>query len=367
MKILCSKENLLYGVNVVQRAVSSKNPLPILSGILFRTEENHLVLTATDLEIGIECRVPVTVVQPGSIVIPAKYITELVKKLPDAKIELATNNESLVANIKYGVSELEIKGLPAEEYPLLPEVDASSQIKIVGDIFKTMVKQVGFATSTDSNRPIFTGVLLETEENNLTMVATNTHRLTWSKRAVAHAGTEKVSIIVPVKTLNEVSKLVTDDEELVIFITDNQILFQVKDIRVISRLIDGQFPNYHQVIPTGYKTRIRIKTSDLADSSDRAALMAREGSNIIKLSVKNHVMEINSNSPDFGKIHEELPVLLEGEETQIAFNSKYLLDVLKIINTDEIFMDLTGSLSPGIIRPADVDNYLCLILPLRTV
>lgn len=367
MKILCSKENLLYGVNVVQRAVSSKNPLPILAGILFRTEENQLILTATDLEIGIECRIPVTVIHPGSIVLPAKYVTELVRKLPDTKIEVTTNPDDLVASIKYGQSELEIKGLPSEEYPLLPDIDSSNKIQMVGDIFKTMIRQVGFATSTDANRPIFTGVLIESENSQITMVATNTHRLTWSKRNAAYSGPEKTTILVPVKTLNEVSKLIADDEELTMYITANQVLFQIKDIRVISRLIDGQFPNYHQVIPQGYKTKIRIKTSELATSVDRAALMAREGSNIIKLSAHDHVMEITSNSPDFGKIHEEIPILLEGEETQIAFNSKYLLDVLKIIDTEEIFIDLTGSLSPGIIRPADVDNYLCLILPLRTV
>lgn len=367
MKILCSKDNLMHGVNVVQRAVSSKNPLPILSGILFRTEENQLILTATDLEIGIECRIPVTVVQPGSIVLPAKYVTELVRKLPDTKIEVVTDAENLVASIKYGQSQLEIKGLPAEEYPLLPDIESSNKIQIVGDIFKNMIRQVGFATSTDANRPIFTGVLIELADNQISMVATNTHRLTWAQRNAVYTGSEKSTIIVPVKTLNEVSKLIGDDEELTIYITSNQVLFQIKDIRVISRLIDGQFPNYHQVIPQGYKTRIRIKTSELANSADRAALMAREGSNIIKLSIQGHVMEITSNSPDFGKIHEELPILLEGEETQIAFNSKYLLDVLKIIDTEEIFMDLTGSLSPGIIRPADTDNYLCLILPLRTV
>jgi DNA polymerase III subunit beta len=369
MKILCSREDLLYGVQTVQRAVSNKNPLPILSGIHIKTENNKLKFTATDLEIGIECFVPVTVVEEGSVVLPARYFSEIVRRLPDTKIELSTDKQTNLTTIKYGQSEFDIVGSNGDEFPMLPTIESEFNYSISTELFRNMIKQVIFATSSDDNRPIFTGSLLDIEDNNIVLVATDTHRLALRKGQITdgNINNNHVNVVIPGKALNEISKLSSAaDEKINITITENQILFQLNDICLISRLIDGQYPNYRQVIPSSFTTNVRMKTRELLESVERASLLAKEGSNIIKLSIENNILVINTNSPDIGRIHEEFNVFCDGEETKIAFNSKYLIDVLKIIDSEEIYLDLTGSLSPGIIKPVGSDNYLYLILPVRT-
>lgn len=369
MKIICSKENLLYGVQTVQRAVSNKNPLPILSGIHLITDGNNLKFTATDLEIGIECIIPVTVIEEGSVVIPAKYIIEIARKLPDTKIEIIANNETNLTTIKYGNSEFNIVGGKGEDFPSLPTIESDFNYILSIDLFKNMIRQVVFATSMDDNRPIFTGVLLDIEEDNIVLVGTDTHRLAFRKGKINKEEiNNQVSVVIPGRTLNEVSKLANNnDEKIVITITENQILFKLNDICIISRLIDGHYPNYKQVIPNDFNTKLRVKTKDLLEAVERASLLAKESSNIVKININENKLIINLNSPDVGRIHEEINIFNNGESNQIAFNSKYIIDVLKVIDAEEIYIEMKGSLSPGIITPVDNDNYLYLILPVRTV
>ena len=369
MKISATKDNLLYGVQVVQRAVSSKNPMPILSGILVKTVKGQLVFTATDLEMGIECSVPIAVQEDGGVVLPARYFGEIVRKLPDVKISLDVNRENSNTLIRYGQSEFNLLGLSPDDFPILPVIDSESTLVIKQDIFKNMIKQVGFATAADDNRPIFTGILMEIENDDIRLVATDTHRLAFRSGKTENGSIQlEKSVIIPGKTLNELNKIMNDDaEELKIAFGENQLVFEMPGIRLVSRLIEGQFPNYKQVIPQGCKTKIKIKTKELLEAAERASLLAKEGANVIKLNVSEGNMVISSNSPEIGKIEEQLTVQMEGEETQIAFNSKYLIDVLKVIDAEEILLELTGSLSPGIIKPVEGDYYIYLILPIRIV
>jgi len=369
MKLTATKDNLSYGVQVVQRAVSTKNPLPILSGILLKTGNGHLNFTATDLEMGIECSVPVSIEGEGGVVLPVRYFGEIVRRLPDVNISIEVNKENNLTLIKYGQSEFDLLGMPAEEFPILPSIDSEDTLVLKQDLFKNMIKQVGFSTSTDDNRPIFTGILMEIESKEIRLVATDTHRLAYRIGNIENGDTEiQKSVIIPGKTLNELNRIMTgDSEELKIAFGENQAVFEMPGIRLISRLIEGQFPNYKQVIPQGCKTKIKIKTKELLEATERASLLAKEGANIIKLTVTDGSLVINSNSPEIGKIEEQLAIEMEGEETQIAFNSRYLIDVLKVIDADEILLELTGSLSPGIIKRADGENYIYLILPIRIV
>ncbi|WP_418791248.1 DNA polymerase III subunit beta [Phosphitispora sp. TUW77] len=369
MKVIVSKDNLLHGVQVVQRAVAAKNPLPVLSGILLKAFEGHIVFSATDLELGIECIIPATVEEQGGVVLPAKYFSEIVRRLPDMSIEIESNKEKNNILIKYGQSEFNLLILPEEDFPVLPMIDSNSVFTIKQEQFKTMIKQVSFATSNDDNRPIFTGILMEISQGNIRLVATDTHRLAYRNDVLENTeeSLEK-SVIIPGKTLNELNRIMTGEgEDIKIAFGDNQVVFEMPGIKFISRLIEGQFPNYRQVIPQGCKTKIRVKTKDFLESSERASLLAKEGSNVIKLNVEEDYMLISSNSPDIGKIEEQVPIELDGEKTQIAFNSKYLIDVIKIIDTDEMMLELTGSLSPGIIKPKDNESYISLILPIRIV
>jgi DNA polymerase-3 subunit beta len=369
MKLTANKDNLSFGVQVVQRAVSSKNPLPVLSGILIKALNNQLIFTATDLEMGIECSVPVDVVEEGGVVLPSKYFAEIVRKLPDIKISFAVNKENNNASIRYGQSEFNLLGLSSEDYPILPSIDSDSTLVLKQDLFKNMIKQVGFSVSSDDNRPVFTGILMEIEDGNVRLIATDTHRLAYRSGKIENLESNLVkSTIIPGKTLNELNRILTGEgENLKIAFGENQIVFEMPGIRLISRLIEGQFPNYKQVIPQGCKSKIKIRTKELLEAAERASLLAKEGSNVIKLNITNDKMIISSNSPEIGQIEEQINIEIEGEEAQIAFNSKYLIDVLKVIDVEEILLELTGSLSPGIIKPVEGEDYIYLILPIRLV
>lgn len=369
MKFTANKDNLSFGVQVVQRAVSSKNPLPVLSGILLKIKNGQLLFTATDLEMGIECSVPVDTDEEGGVVLPSRFFGEIVRKLPDVKISLTVNKENHNTSIKYGQSEFNLLGLPADDFPILPSIDSKSTFIIKQDLFKNMIKQVGFSISSDDNRPVFTGILMEIENGSIRLIATDTHRLAYRSGKIKNMDLDLAkSVIIPGKTLNELTRIMnSDSEELKIAFGENQIVFEMPGIRLISRLIEGQFPNYKQVIPQGCKTKIKIKTKELLEATERASLLAKEGANVIKLNINSEKMIINSNSPEIGKIEEQINIEMEGEEAQIAFNSKYLIDVLKVIDVDEILLELTGSLSPGIIKPLEGEDYVYLILPIRII
>ncbi|MTI80694.1 MAG: DNA polymerase III subunit beta [Firmicutes bacterium] len=365
MKINTTKDNLLHGVQMVQRAVSAKNPKPVLSGILFNAENNNLKLMATDLEIGIECSVTVTTIEEGSIVMPAKYITEIVRKLPDVPIDIFANTDNNSIEIKYSKSEAKLHGFNADEFPSFPTVENEINFTIPAKLLKDILKQVIFATSSDENRPVFTGILFEISENELIVVATDTHRLALKKVSMAK-DLPYIKVIIPGRTLSELTRIIAnDDEEIKITLGGNQALFTLKNSVLVSRLIEGQFPAYDQVIPKNYKSRFRVNVKELLDSTERAALITKSGNQTIKLDIQQELLIIRANT-EIGGVHEELNSYLEGEPMQIAFNAVYLMDVLKNIDSEEIYFELNGPLSPGVIKPVDNNNYLALILPIRT-
>ncbi|GAB6179178.1 DNA polymerase III subunit beta [Desulfotomaculum defluvii] len=364
MKIICTRQNLIQGVTTAQRAVSTKNPMPILSGILLVAKDNRLELQATDLEMGIQCFVPCTTQEEGSIVLPAKYLSEIVRRLPDSPIQIERNQDTNVI-IRYGQSEITINGFDAEEYPIFPKLQSNNSLTISEEKLKEYLRQILFATSPDENRPVFTGVLMEILEGNLRLVATDTHRLAM-RQIESPSVKDDINIIIPGKTLNELTRVIgAADRQVTISIGENQITFGMEDTTLISRLIEGQFPNYRQVIPQGYKTRVRVKTKDLIEAAERASLLARVGTQIIRLNIEEEKLVITANT-EVGRIHEEVPVYLQGDTIQIAFNAVYLTDALRAISCDNIYFDMSGPLSPGILRPVESDDYISLVLPVRT-
>jgi DNA polymerase-3 subunit beta len=365
MKFVCDRENFLDALQVVQRAVSLKNPLPILSGIKFEAEENKVFLTATDLEIGIRSSAPAEILEPGNAVLPARYITELIRRLPDIPIFIESDALTGSVAVKYGQSEASINGFPAGEFPDFPLPVSEFNFNIAADTLKEAIRQVVFAAATDENRPVFTGVLFEIQEGRLQVVATDTHRLAWRRIPLENCEDLDINLIIPGKTLNELVKIIGSPDSLVrITVTENQVLFNTGDTCLISRLIGGQFPNYRQVIPQEHITKVRLKTKDLADATERASLLTKEGSSVIKLHLNDNVLIITVNT-EAGRVREELPVYQEGEPLQFAFNARYLSDILRVIGSEEIIMEFTGPLSPGIIKPAGDKEYLSLLLPVR--
>jgi DNA polymerase-3 subunit beta len=363
MKIITSKNLLLNSINIVQKAVPSKTTLPILEGILLEAKNGKLKLTGTDLEVGIETTINVDVIVPGKTVISSKMLGEIVRKLPDSDIEIEMKDSNIVY-IKCENSNFKINAMTADEYPDLPEVKKENGIVITQNKFKEMIKQTIFAVSTDEIRPILTGVLFEVEGDKISMVALDGFRMAVKNCSVINDTTFKS--VIPGKSLAEIGKILDDTEEPVnIYFSKNQIIVQVQDTIVISRLLEGEFINYKQIIPNDYKIQITVPTSHLIESCERAALFARDSSNnMIKFEINDDVMSIRSNSQN-GDVQEEVKIKKQGEDIEIAFNAKYFMDVLKVIESDDITIEFTTNISPSILRPLDDTGYLYLILPTR--
>lgn len=367
MKITATKENLLSGVSAVQRAVSSKNTLPILNCIKLEAKENRLYFSATDLEIGIQCHVPVDIVLEGVAVVPARYFSEIVRKLPDVSINIAlTADNELV--IQYEQSQLSLKTLQAGDYPNLPDISGEFEVNFQAKVLKQMIRQTVFSASTDEGRPLFTGVLCEMQDGVMRLIATDTHRLSLRQGIPLSQSEGQLSIIIPAKMLSELARLISDDEDnCIISMTKNLASFSIANIRIICRLLDGQFPNYRQVIPTQYNSKIKIKTKKLQEAVERISLftMSNDNSNTIHLRINGSLVIITSQS-ELGQGYEQIDVENEGDDVEIYFNSRYLLDVFKIIESETMSLEFTGPLSPCIVRPAENNNFIYLVLPVRS-
>jgi len=363
MKIITSKSILLESINIVQKAVPSKTTLPILQGILFDAENGKLRLTATDLEIGIETVLNADVIEPGKVVLLSRIIGEIVRKLPDSDIEIETTERNLVC-IKSNGSNFEVVTLPCNEYPELPVVRKEKGITLKQNVLKDMIKKTIFAVSSDEARPILTGVLFDISDDKLTMVALDGFRMAVKWNSIINDN--KFKAVIPGKTLSEIGKILSEKEEDVnVFFSKNHIQVRIEDTVIVSRLLEGEFINYKQIIPLEYKIKVKVFSNSLMEACDRAALFARDSSNnMIRLEINDDVMTIMSNSQS-GNVHEKLSIQKEGNDIEIAFNATYLMDVLKVIESEEITMDFTTNVSPSIIRPFDNTDYLYLVLPAR--
>lgn len=365
MKFKCLRENLSYGLQNVQRAIGVKKTIPILEGILIKTENNHLVITATDLELGIETKIPAEILEEGEIVIPSGKFIELIKKLPNINIDLYKDNNNL--KIKYLNSEIEIKGFNTDEFPLLPEITDKFNFTIKAKNLNSLIKKTIFASSPDESRPVFNGALLNISDNKIKMVTTDSHRLSINILKINHDSND-INIIIPRKTLNEILKIFKDEEEIIkIYGNDNQVCFQNSDTKIISRIIDGNFPKFDQVIPKNFQTTMKLNKKDFMETIERASLFVDSIDNlaIVKLIIKESNVNISSKS-ETGYLDENLNAFIDGDELEITFNSRYLIEALKVIDDKDIEFKFSGNLSPAIITE-NSDNYIYLVLPLRTV
>lgn len=363
MKIRIQQRDLSKAIGIVQKGISSKSTLPILSGILLETENNKLKLTGTDLEIGIKSSIDCDIIEEGSIVITSRIFGEIIRKLPDLPIDIYVDDNNSV-HINCGNSKFNLIGLPPMDYPQLPEIREGNYFEIPKDLLKSMIRQTIFATAQDETRPILTGALFETSNNTLSMVAIDGYRLAVKKVSVDV--NEDIKVVIPAKTLNEVSKILEDDDtEVKISCTQSNVIFNFGNTVITSRLLEGQFLNYKDIIRNEYKLRIRVNTRELQDCLERASLLAREGkNNLVKLDISDDKLIITSNS-EIGNVYEELPIELEGNDIKIAFNSKYILEGIKAIDSEEIVMDMISNVNPCIIRPAEDNSYTYLVLPVR--
>ncbi|CDO04855.1 DNA polymerase III subunit beta [Oceanobacillus picturae] len=377
MKFVIQRDQLISSVQDVMKAISSRTVIPILTGMKIEAKESGITLTGSDSDISIESFIPaeengnvnVEQIEAGSIVLQAKYFPDIVRKLPEKTVEIESD-ENLKVTIRSGKAEFNLNGQDAEEYPQLPKLQTDDSFELPIDLLKSLIKQTVFAVSTMETRPILTGVNIKLENGNLTFTATDSHRLASREIPVTEAPGQLPTVVVPGKSLNELNKILDDTEETVeISVTNNQILFRTKNLNFLSRLLDGNYPETSRLIPEQSKTVLHVKTKELLSTIDRASLLAKEErNNVVRLSTKgNGLIEITSNSPEVGTVAEEITVpSISGEELKISFSSKYMIDALKAIEYEEVKVEFTGAMRPFIIRPANDDPILQLILPVRT-
>jgi DNA polymerase-3 subunit beta len=370
MKISCNKALLTQAVQIVQKAVSNKSTLPILSGIYLSVNNDKLQLQATDYEISISCTIDVDVYEPGKTVLSGRYFQELVKRLPGENIEISTEANDNTIKITSNQAEYHLLSMPADEFPVLKPLNEGNHLAVRDNILRELIKKTVFACANDESRPIFTGGLLEVDNNGIRMVATNTHRLALKIDYLDSLITgENMKIIIPSKNLLELAKLFNSEHPLDVHVCwyKNQISFSYDNIYVTSRLIEGQFPDYNKVIPNEFQSIVLLDTDDFLDAVERVSLLAREGDyNIIKLSFRDGIVGITSNNPDVGNAYETVPAQITGAEIDIAFNAKYITDILKNINDKQFVFSLNTPLSPACIKPHDDSSYTYIITPVRT-
>lgn len=378
MRFTIQKDYLVRSVQDVMKAVSSRTTIPILTGIKVVATEEGVTLTGSDADISIESFIPVEengkeiveVNQSGSIVLQAKYFSEIVKKLPKETVEISVENH-LMTKITSGKSEFNLNGLDSAEYPLLPQIEEHHVFKIPTDLLKHMIRQTVFAVSTSETRPILTGVNWKVYNSELTGIATDSHRLALRKAKIEGIADEfQANVVIPGKSLNELSKILDESEEMVdIVITEYQVLFRTKHLLFFSRLLEGNYPDTTRLIPAESKTDIFVNTKEFLQAIDRASLLARDGrNNVVKLSTLEQAMlEISSNSPEIGKVVEEVQCKkVDGEELKISFSAKYMMDALKALDSTEIKISFTGAMRPFLIRTVNDESIIQLILPVRT-
>jgi DNA polymerase-3 subunit beta len=378
MKFLIQRDRLIQSVQDVMKAVSSRTTIPILTGIKIVAANDGVTFTGSDSDVSIESFIPkeedgdelVEIKELGSIVLQAKFFSEIVKKLPMETVEIEVLNQFQTV-IRSGKSEFNLNGLDPDEYPHLPQILEDNILKIPTDILKTLIRQTVFAVSTSETRPILTGVNCKVGNGQLSCIATDSHRLAMRTAAIETQSEETYNIVIPGKSLNELNKILDDTNEPVeIVITENQVLFRAKHLLFLSRLLEGSYPDTSRLIPNESKTEITINTKEFLHAIDRASLLAREGRNpnVVKLTtIGSGLVEISSNTPEVGKVVEQVQSqVIEGEELKISFSAKYMMDALKALEGLEIRVHFSGAMRPFVIRPVHDESILQLILPVRT-
>jgi DNA polymerase-3 subunit beta len=369
VKLSVIQENLARGLSVVSHAVSSKAALPVLANVLLRTKDAGLELTATNLEIGITHWVPGKIDEDGSITLPAKLFTDIVTSLPNMRIDLELLGDDRV-HLTCGRFETHVKGMPADEFPQIPTAGERPTTRIAQRVLRQALAEVAFAAASEEARPILTGVLTRFEGDRLTLAAADNYRIAITTIPVL-TPVEETSIVVPARSYHELARILADVDDPVDVILSpsrNQVLFHLEGTELVSRLIDGQFPNYQQVLPKEHATRAIVDREELLRAVKPAALLTRESTKIVKLHVGGEGVagiQVTAVS-DLGDHQSEVDATVEGDGTTIAFNAVYLTDVLQNVAAAEFAIELNGPLSPGVFRPADGRDYVHVVMPVRT-
>ena len=378
MKITCLQENLSRGLAVVGRAVANRATLPVIHNVLLSVDQSMLKMSATNLEIAMTTWVGAMIEKEGSITVPARLLTEFVNSLPNDKIDLELDQGSGLLQISSGTSNAHINITEASEFPPIPTVDDGIAAEVDPLVLRSAITRVAFAAATEESRPVLTGVELKLDESKFTMAAADGFRLAVHHGALLKPVPEEMSVIIPARTMNELNRLISDREEPVeILMTPakGQVMFRIRGgdtVEIVSQLLQGTFPNYEQLIPQSYTTRAVMDLPTVLRAARTASIFARDGSNIIRM----HLMpaeadteppkvEISARSEEVGDNEDTVDLdEIEGEEGKIAFNSRYLLDVLAVLEKGKVALETTTSSSPGVFKPTDSEDYIHVVMPM---
>ncbi len=377
MKITCKQQDLSRGLSIVSHAVSNRSTLPILANILLATEHGRLKLSATNLEIGINCWVDAQIHEEGTTTVPAKLLTDFVNSLPQAAVDINVPEDTNKANIKGEGISANIKGMDASEFPLIPNSeDGEPPIIVDAAMLKEMIDEVAIAASEDESRPVFTGVLVQVSNEKLTFAAADSFRLAVRTAALPGDDSTHGDILIPARTLTELARILPSEGAVQMIVTPNrsQVLFHTEQIDLVSRLIEGNFPNFRQIIPKEHTTRAVVETKAFTARVKSAALFARDSSNITRVKIQggdNSGLEpgsvtVEATAEDLGDNVGILNAAVDGPEQQIIFNVKYLVDVLSVIGTPEVAIEINSPTKPGVIKPVGPADYTYVIMPMHT-
>jgi DNA polymerase-3 subunit beta len=373
MKLSCLQENLNRGLNLVGRAAAARTTLPITNNVLLAIDEGRLKLVATNLEMAISCWIGAKVEEEGTITVPARLLTEFVASLPSDKISVSLSPKSKTLELKCARFEARISGVDAKDFPPIPRVEGGITTKVEVEALRQAIGQVVFAAASDESRPVLTGVNAEFDGDLLTLAAADGFRLAVYKLPLAVAVSQKATAIIPARTLTELNRLATDQEEAVEIMVNadrSQILFRLKDIELVSQLVQGAFPQYSQLIPQSYNTRAVVDVAQFLGATKTASIFARDGSGIVRLVIAPGKetapgkLSVSARSEEIGDDVGDIDAVVEGEEAKVAFNGKYLSDVLGVIREQQVALEVTTPSSPGVIRPVGVDNYVHVVMPM---
>ena len=374
MKVSVLQENLAHGLSIVSRAVSTRSTLPVLSNVLVATDDGRLRLSATNLELGITCWIGAKIEEEGSTTVPARTFTELVSTLSDKQVDMHLNVRTQTLNVHCGASNTDLKCIDAQEFPPIPVPDLDSGIQINVTDLKEMIQQVAFAASTDEARPILTGVLLNVKEDKITLSAADGFRLSIRNAELSSPVSRPISAVIPARALTELARISADSEQTITMMLPpgrGQVIFHMKNVELVSQLIEGSFPDLEQLVPRKYNTRTVVSTSAFLKACKQAEIFAREGSHIARINMlpggelQPGQVEISGQSEETGFNQTVIDATIEGSAQLIAFNVRFLREVLDVIKTPNVAIETTSDASPGVIKPVGEDTFIHVIMPMH--
>ena len=383
MKLSCLQENLARGLGVVGRAVASRSTLPITQNVMLSSDQGMLRLSATNLEIAITTWVGAMIEEEGAITVPHRLVADLVNSLPSDRVDLdlrgpdpddPNSGGGNVLHLSCGRSRTHINGASADDFPPIPQVDSGFATNIDPSVLRQGIGLVAFSAASDESRPVLTGVELKLEESNIVMAAADGFRLAVYTGQLSEPVADALKVIVPARTMNEIQRLASEQSapvQVTLSPEKGQVMFKLEHVEVVSQLLQGNFPNYDQLIPERYETRAVMELDDLKRATQSAAVFARDGSNIVRLEMmpqesgEGGQLKVSARSEEVGDNLDELDIdQLDGEDAKIAFNVRYLMEIVNVLGRGKVALEVTNSSSPGVFRPADSDRYVHVVMPM---